>query len=340
MSLEPVLVLSRVTVELETRAGLVRPVDDVSLTLARGEALGLVGESGCGKTMTALSVLRLLPEGARIASGAVELRSTENDDVIDLATLPPRALRAVRGDRVAIVFQDPMASLNPVMSIGAQIAEAVRAHRKVSRRAAWERAVVVLGQVGIPEPAARARALPHELSGGLRQRALLALGLACDPEVLIADEPTTSLDVTLQAQALELLARLQRERALALLLITHDLGVVAETCTSIAVMYAGHVVEQGPVSTVFARPRHPYTAALLAARPGLGLDDEGAAPKRLAAIPGVVPALQHLPRGCRFQDRCPRVEEACRTTLPSLEAHAPGHLARCFFPLAPREDAP
>jgi len=331
---EPLLALDDVVVEIEGAGGRppARVVDGVSLAIPRGGALGLVGESGSGKSMTASAALRLLPRGARLVRGAVRLAGE------DLVGLSPRALRAVRGKRVGLVVQDAATAFHPALSIGAQLVEAIRAHDDVSRAIARERAAASLSRAGVSTPEARMRALPHELSGGLRQRALLAMALALEPEVLIADEPTTALDVTLQAAVLELL-RAERARGLALWLITHDLGVLAETCETIAVMYAGHLVERAPARALFVAPRHPYTAALLAARPSLDeLEREhaGPAPRRLASIPGTVPDLASPPRGCRFADRCPRVAPMCREGPIPLEEHAPDHLVRCLIPLVER----
>jgi oligopeptide/dipeptide ABC transporter ATP-binding protein len=307
------------------RSGRVRVVDGVSLRVPAGRAVGLVGESGSGKSMTALSILGLLPRGGRITGGAVRL------DGEDLVSAGEARLQAVRGDRVAMVFQEPMTALNPVYTIGDQVGEPLRIHRGASRREARARAVALLADVGIADPERRAAEYPHQLSGGMRQRAMIAMALACRPSLLIADEPTTALDVTIQAQVLELIGRLRREREMALLLITHDLAVVAETCDEVVVMYAGQVVEQAPAARLFAAPRHPYTAGLLRAAPSLASTVE-----RLREIPGMVPRLDALPAGCRFQDRCPRVQPRCRAEAPTLDPMGSverGHLARCFFPV-------
>jgi oligopeptide/dipeptide ABC transporter ATP-binding protein len=318
----PVLSIRDLAVEFATDDGVLRAVDGVSLDLPRGKTLGLVGESGSGKSATALAVLRLHPTPpTRIPSGAIQY------DQHDLLTLPEADLRALRGDRIAMIFQDPMTSLNPVHAVGEQVSEALRAHRRISRRAARDRAIELFARVGIPEPAERARAYPHQLSGGMRQRVMIAMALVCDPEVLIADEPTTALDVTIQAQILELLARLQRESGMSVLLITHDLGVVAEVCEEVAVMYAGQIVEQTTTAELFRAPRHPYTAGLLASIPRLGAHTE-----RLREISGIVPDLRHPPSGCRFHDRCPRVRDRCRAEAPALLPMDPGRVARCFFP--------
>jgi oligopeptide/dipeptide ABC transporter ATP-binding protein len=301
-----------------TSRGLVRAVDGVSFAVERGEVLGLVGESGCGKSVTSLSILRLVPPPGRIAAGGVFL------DGENLLTLDAEAMRQVRGARIAMVFQEPMTSLNPVFPVGDQIAAAVRAHEGRSRRAAWDRAEAMLDLVQVPSPRERARDYPHQLSGGLRQRAMIALALAAGPALLIADEPTTALDVTIQAQILDLLRRLQAERGMAILLITHDLGVVAELCHRVAVIYAGRIVELAPVGEIFARPVHPYTRGLLRCLPH---------PSRfgqpLASIEGAPPDLRAAPAGCRFAPRCPHAVARCRLDEPPLEARAPGHLVRC-----------
>lgn len=297
-----------------------RAVDGVSFDLAAGESLALVGESGSGKTATALSILRLIPDPpGRIVGGEVLLAGR------DLLRLAPGEMRSVRGGEIAMVFQDPMSSLNPVLSVGRQIEEAVLAHSRVSRRAAWARVVELLGQVGIPDPATRALAYPHQLSGGMRQRVLISMALACHPRLLIADEPTTALDATVQMQVIELLRKLMRDLGMSLLLITHDMGVVAELADRVAVMYAGRIVETGPVGDIFDRPLHPYTAGLFASSPRLH------APKqRLATIPGEVPDLFSLSKGCRFVGRCPIELESCSLQDPLLALHAPGRLSACL----------
>jgi peptide/nickel transport system ATP-binding protein len=299
--------------------GEARAVDGVSFALEAGRVLGLVGESGCGKSMTALSLMRLVPPPGRVVGGAVRLEGRE------LLALPERDMRAVRGAGLAMVFQEPMTSLNPVFTVGSQIAEAVRIHRRVGRRDAWARAVALLGEVGIPEPARRAHDYPHQLSGGMRQRVMIAIAISCEPKVLIADEPTTALDVTIQAEILDLLRALRQRRGMALLLITHDLGVVAEQVDDVAIMYAGRIVEQASVIDVFARPRHPYTRALFRSIPGIAGRRE-----RLETIPGQVPDLRRLPSGCSFRDRCPDAIDACAAQVPPLEPKAPGHLAACI----------
>jgi peptide/nickel transport system ATP-binding protein len=312
----------------------VAAVNEVSFEVRAGRTLGLVGESGCGKSLTALSILRLCAEPrVRVASGRVLFEGE------DLATAPDRTLRRVRGNRIGIVFQEPSTALNPVRTVGDQVAEPLRVHRGLGRREAWAAAVRLLGDVGIPAAGERARSFPHQLSGGMKQRAMIAMALACDPALLIADEPTTALDVTVQAQILDLLARLRRDRGMAMLLITHDLGVVAETCDDVAVMYAGRIVESGPVADVFARPRHPYTAGLLGIVGRLDAGVEaGEASARLREIAGTVPPLGRGPAaGCAFADRCERAAARCRNETPELEAPdgeaARARRVRCFFPV-------
>ncbi len=298
--------------------GVARAVDRVSFSLAAGRVLGLVGESGCGKTVSALSLMRLVPPPGRIMGGRVLL------DGQDLLALPEREMRTVRGAGLGMIFQEPMTSLNPVFTVGSQIAEAVRLHRSVGRRAAWNRAVELLAEVGIADPARRAHDYPHQLSGGMRQRVMIAMAISCAPRVLIADEPTTALDVTIQAEILDLLGTLRARHGMALLLITHDLGVVAERADEVAIMYAGRIVEQASVLEIFDRPLHPYTQALFRSMPGVGGRRE-----RLDAIPGQVPDLLHLPSGCAFRDRCPQAIEECATVVPPLDEHAPGHRGAC-----------
>jgi oligopeptide/dipeptide ABC transporter ATP-binding protein len=306
------------SVHFHGRNGRVTAVDGVSFEVAEGETLALVGESGCGKTLTALAVLRLLPPGARLEAECVILGGR------DLVRLAERDLRSVRGKEVGVVFQDPLTALNPVWPVGEQVAEVLRVHDGLGRRAAWARAVELLHEVGIADPKRRASEYPHQLSGGMRQRALIAAALACRPALLIADEPTTALDVTVQAQILDLLLRLREERRLSILLITHDLGVVAELAQRVVVLYAGQVIEQSEVASLFRRPRHPYTRALLVALPRL----EGFTHRRLRTIDGAVPDPARLPEGCRFAPRCPHALEACRK-VQELHPIEPGRLVRC-----------
>ncbi|HZF03580.1 MAG TPA: ABC transporter ATP-binding protein [Patescibacteria group bacterium] len=301
-----------------TSAGAVRAVDGVSFAIARGEVLGLVGESGCGKSVTSLSIMRLVPPPGRIVAGRIRL---EGDNLLDKDA---EAMRRVRGARIAMVFQEPMTSLNPVFTIGDQIAAAVLAHEGGRRRAAWDRAVEMLDHVQMPSPGERARDYPHQLSGGLRQRAMIALALAPGPQLLIADEPTTALDVTIQAQILDLLRRLQAERGMAVLLITHDLGVVAELCHRVAIIYAGRIVEMAPVARIFEEPLHPYTRGLLRCLPH---------PSRfgqpLSSIEGAPPDLRGADAGCRFAPRCPLAIASCRRDEPVLAERRPGHFVAC-----------
>ncbi|HEV3468866.1 MAG TPA: ABC transporter ATP-binding protein [Pyrinomonadaceae bacterium] len=287
-----------------TRAGLVRAVDGVSFHLDEGELLGLVGESGCGKSITALSIMRLIAPPGKIVGGEIRFGG-EN-----LLAASEERMRAIRGDDVAMIFQDPMTSLNPVYTVGEQIAEALRLHRDLNRRRAREAAVEAMREVAIPDPARRADDYPHQLSGGMRQRVMIAMALACDPKLLIADEPTTALDVTIQAQILELIDELRRTRNLAVLLITHDLGVVAEVADRVCVMYTGRIVEESPVGELFARPKHPYTEGLLRSVPKLSSDEVGRA-ERLQTIEGTVPKPSNLPPGCHFAPRCPHRMPRC-----------------------------
>jgi peptide/nickel transport system ATP-binding protein len=327
----PVLEVQGLRTAFRTDRGEIVAVDGVDLAVPAGATLALVGESGSGKSVTSLSVLRLLPHGVgRIAAGQV-LFAPPGEAPVDLATLDAEALREVRGGRIGMVFQEPMTSLNPVFTVGNQIAEPLRVHRQMNRHTASLAAVRLLEQVGIPDPAKRVRQFPHELSGGMRQRVTIAMALACNPPLLIADEPTTALDVTIQAQILDLLQRLQRERGMAMLFVTHNLGVVAEIADRVAVMYAGRVVEDGPVAELFRAPRHPYTMGLMASMPRLG---EASALRRqggtLPAIPGVVPSIADRPPGCAFAPRCPLAADACRAAVPPLETVAGDHRSRCL----------
>lgn len=303
----------------------VRAVDDVSYSVEQGEILGVVGESGSGKSVTALSVMGLVPRPAgRIVGGAIRLMGR------DLVALDDAAMREVRGRDISMIFQEPMTALNPVLTVGYQIAEPLRLHQGMSRAAAWKRAVEMLESVQISDAARRARQYPHELSGGMRQRVMIAMALACDPKVLLADEPTTALDVTVQAQILRLLRDLRDRLRTAIVLITHDLGVVANTCDRVVVMYAGRKVEEAGVSELFRQPLHPYTLGLLAAMPSMSARNGGVR-SHLTEIPGSVPNLKHLPPGCRFASRCARAQDVCRMKEPPLEARGT-HLVACFFP--------
>ena len=310
-----------------TRQGIVKAVDGVDFQVASGETLAIVGESGCGKSMTALSLMRLIPDPpGRIVSGAVRLAGR------DLLKLSEDEMRGVRGNDISMIFQEPMTSLNPVMTIGKQISEALILHRDMDRKQALKRAIEMLDLVRIPEPKQRAKEYPHQLSGGMRQRAMIAMALACNPKVLIADEPTTALDVTIQAQILELIVELQREFGAAVILITHDLGVVAETARRVIVMYAGRKVEEAEVGELFARPMHPYTMGLLASIPRLDLmrGQEARSANRLQEIPGIVPPLFDLPEGCAFAPRCERADDLCRRERPTYQEKRPGHWAACW----------
>ena len=307
-----------------TNSGLFKAVDDVSFSVRRGETLAIVGESGCGKSVTALSIMRLVPNPpGKIVGGSVMLEGT------DLLDLDESEMRAIRGDRISMIFQEPMTSLNPVMRIGDQITEAVRLHRAMSHKEAWNQAVEMLRLVRIPVPERRALEYPHQLSGGMRQRAMIAMALACRPALLIADEPTTALDVTIQAQILALILDLQKELGMGLVLITHDLGVVAQTAQRVIVMYAGKKVEEADVETLFAHPLHPYTRGLMASIPTVPAPGAKAS-ARLVEIPGMVPSLTNLPKGCAFAPRCELAIQRCREEYPPLQAWGTDHLAACW----------
>lgn len=307
--------------EFITDSGVIRAVDGVSLSVRQGEALGIVGESGCGKSITSLSIMQLLPKRiGRVASGEVRFKGK------DMLKLSRREIRQVRGNRMAMIFQEPMTSLNPVFKIGKQISESARYHLKLGKKEAWERSVDMLRKVGIPRPERIAEQYPHQLSGGMRQRVMIAMAMVCSPQLLIADEPTTALDVTIQAQILDLMRELQRTENMAIMMITHDLGVVAEMCDRVMVMYAGQVVEETDVKTLFSNPKHPYTRGLMASLPQLAGDQ-----KRLSSIPGQVPNPAHMPAGCRFAPRCPVKQEQCELTQPELLEIEPGHRCRCLL---------
>src|SRR6266566_4726812 len=312
-----------------TDNGLARAVDGVSFEIGAGETVGLVGESGCGKSVTALSLLRLIRPPGRIEPGSQIVF-----DGTDLATIDEKSMRAIRGARISMVFQEPMTALNPVFTIGDQVAEVVRVHHAGSKREAWERAVQMLETVGIASPAQRAHEYPHQLSGGMRQRVVIAMALVMNPALVIADEPTTALDVTIQAQILELLRELQQKFGTSILLITHDLGVVAETVSRVIVMYGGEIVEEAPVRELFATPHHPYTEGLLNAMPQVGHERE-----RLATIPGTVPPPTAWPSGCRFHDRCPYAWERCAAEHPPLYQIGTGHVSRCHLADEPQRRA-
>lgn len=315
----PLLAVTDLRVTLNTARGPADVLRGVSFALDRGDTLGLIGESGCGKSITALALMGLLPEGARVA-GSIRFDGRE------LTTLDETAWCGLRGRRLGMVFQEPMSALNPLHTIGRQIAEPLRLHRGLSAAAARAEALRLLERVQLPEPKRRLDAYPHQLSGGQRQRVVIAIALACGPDLLVADEPTTALDVTIQREVLELIGQLVADAGMGLLLISHDLGLMAKSVRRLMVMYAGTVVEAGPTEAVFARRAHPYTRGLYAARPKLGM----ARGQRLATIPGRVPELVDLPPGCPFADRCPLVIEACRAALPAEHTVAPGHVARCI----------
>jgi peptide/nickel transport system ATP-binding protein len=307
------------SVELQTHRGPALAVRDVSFSLERGDSLGLVGESGCGKSITAMALLGLLPEGARV-TGSIVFEGQE------LVGKPERELCALRGDRIGMIFQEPMTALNPVHTVGRQVAEPLRLHRKLSRAQARKQAIALLDRVGIPDAARRLDAYPHQFSGGQRQRITIAMALACGPDLLIADEPTTALDVTIQAQILDLIRELVAERGMALILISHDLGVIAQNVRRMLVMYGGSVVESGTTAAVFANRMHPYTLGLFAARPAL----RAAKGRRLATIPGTVPELVDLPSGCPFAGRCAFTIPECQVTVPPPHEVEPGHRVRCI----------
>jgi oligopeptide/dipeptide ABC transporter ATP-binding protein len=328
---DALLSIRGLTTAFETDAGRLRAVDDVSFDAQRGQTLAVVGESGCGKSVTALSVMRLVPSPpGEIEEGEIQFEGR------NLLTLPEKEMRSVRGAQISMIFQEPMTSLNPVYSVGSQIVEAIRIHRRMGRREGRERAIEMLQLVGIPSPRERMDAYPHELSGGMRQRVMIAMALSCDPKLLIADEPTTALDVTIQAQILELLRRLQDKLGMSIVFITHDLGVVAEFANEVVVMYAGRVVEIGPVTKLFRDPLHPYTRGLLASVPPLDVSRAAGPPARLPTIDGVVPRLTDLPPGCRFAERCQfRAEQSdyqrCFNEEPELRRLEDGRSVRCHF---------
>ncbi len=320
-----ILEIDDLRTHFHTRDGVVRAVDGVSISVERGETLSIVGESGCGKSVTAMSVLRLLPiPPAKIESGRILFEGE------DLLQATEERMREIRGNQISMIFQEPMTSLNPVMPVGRQIAESLELHQSLSRREAADRAVAMLDLVQIPEPRQRSEEYPHQLSGGMRQRVMIAMALACNPAILIADEPTTALDVTIQAQILDLMLQLKDEIGAAIVFITHDLGVVAETAQRVVVMYAGRKVEEAAVGDLFARPLHPYTFGLMGSIPKLATRGTAAKRGRLAEIPGVVPALKREIAGCAFAPRCPFAAERCRVETPVLEAREAGRLVACW----------
>jgi peptide/nickel transport system ATP-binding protein len=324
------LEIEQLQTHFRTQDGVNRAVDGISFHVNEGETLAVVGESGCGKSVTAMSILRLVPEPPAKIAGSIRFQGK------DLLKFSEREMRSIRGNEISMIFQEPMTSLNPVLTIGRQLGETLRLHEGLDRKAAETRAVEMLALVGIPEPRWRLREYPHQLSGGMRQRVMIAMALACNPKLLIADEPTTALDVTIQAQILDLMRDLKHRVGAAIILITHDLGIVAEVAERVMVMYAGRKLEEAPVAELFRTPRHPYTRGLLGAVPKLGSSLTGSA-TRLAEIPGLVPSLKHRIKGCVFASRCAYATELCHQVAPALESKAPGHLAACHY--APKEAA-
>jgi len=323
----PLLEITDLRTEIKLREGVVHAVDGVTLGVAQGETLGIVGESGCGKTMTALSIINLLPTGGHIAAGSIALDGQE------ISSLSEENMRHIRGNEIGMIFQDPLTSLNPTMTVGRQISEVVRLHRDVTKEQAMDRAAEVLDLVGIPRVRERIKEYPHQFSGGMRQRVMIAMALACEPKLLIADEPTTALDVTIQKQILELIDDLRLRLGMSVILVTHDLGVIAGRADRVAVMYAGKISEITDTETLFTRPRHPYTEALFQALP----DKAAEAGERLYSIPGLPPDLVHPPAGCRFAARCRYATDRCRTEEPPLAGEVAGHEFRCFYPVGPSE---
>ena len=326
---EPLLSVENLRTYFHTGPAVARSVDGVSFVVNAGETVGIVGESGCGKSVTALSILRLIQQPGRIEDGSRIMFEGK-----DLVTLDGEAMRAVRGNRISMIFQEPMSALNPVFTVGDQVAEVARVHGNGSRKDAWQRAVEMLTLTGIPSPAERAKQYPHQLSGGMRQRVLIAMALMMNPALVIADEPTTALDVTIQAQILELLVDLQKRLGTSILMITHDLGVIAETATRVLVMYGGEVVEEASVTTLFDSAHHPYTEGLMNAMPQITESRE-----RLNVIPGTVPPPTAWPSGCRFRDRCPYSWEKCEREHPPLYQIGPGHTSRCHLAVEPERRA-
>ena len=318
---ENLIEVKKLVTQFSGKNGTVTAVDGVSFNIKKGETLGIVGESGCGKSVTSMSILRLIPpQSGKIASGEILFGGK------DLTKLSDKEIRQIRGNEIAMIFQDSMTGLNPVMTIGKQLVETITAHSKMDKKEAWERAREMLMKVGIPSPAQRLKEYPHQLSGGMRQRVMIAMALSCNAALFIADEPTTALDVTIQAQILDLMNQLKKETGTSILFITHDLGVVAEVCDDVAVMYCGRVVERGDVKTIFANPSHPYTKGLLGSIPRLG--DAG---KELKSIPGNVPNPKYMPKGCKFEPRCPYASEKCREEEPGFFQIEEGHISRCWL---------
>lgn len=321
MEKQPLLTVRNLRTYFYTEDGVVKAVDGVDFEVYEGETLGIVGESGSGKSVTSLTILRLLDPKGKIEEGSEIIFDGKN-----LLELSDDEMRKIRGNEIAMIFQEPMVALNPVFTIGEQIMEAILLHQDVDKKTAREMAIDMLRKVGIPEPQKRVDEYPHELSGGMRQRAMIAMALSCRPKLLIADEPTTALDVTIQAQILELMKELQKEYGMAIILITHDVGVIAENADRVVVMYGGKVMETSDVKTIFKKPKHPYTWGLLTSIPRLDVEQE-----RLYSIPGMVPDPLHFPQGCRFNTRCDFKESKCSVEMPPLIEVEPGHLSRCFF---------
>ena len=322
---DPLITIENLQTHFFTDEGVVKAVEDISLSIEKGKTLGLVGESGCGKSVTALSIIRLISSPGRIVGGRITMYDKSRQTV--LTELPEAQMRKIRGARISMIFQEPMTSLNPVFTVGAQIGEAIRLHQKVGRREAHRRAVQMLDKVRISAPERRAHDYPHQFSGGMRQRGMIAMALACNPQLLIADEPTTALDVTIQAQILDLLRELQQLTGMSILIITHDLGIIAEMADEVAVMYASKVVEQAPVRELFAHPRHPYTHGLFKSKPSPGQSKE----HKLNTIEGMVPSPLHFPPGCKFHPRCQHNQARCQQEEPQLHTLAAEHLASCHF---------
>lgn len=304
---------------ISSKDGKLVPVDGVDITIPKGKTVGIVGESGCGKSMTAMSIMGLLPNTTHIEEGKILFQD------MDLTKLNPKELRKITGDKISIIFQEPMTSLNPVIQVGKQVREAILLHEKVSKEEAKQRVIEIFRQVGIPEPERRYNAYPHQLSGGLRQRVMIGMAMVCNPDLLIADEPTTALDVTIEAQILHLMRQLQKDKGTSIMMITHNLGVVAEICDQVYVMYAGKVVESAEVHELFQNPKHPYTQGLLGALPKMD------SRQRLNSIDGMVPTLKDMPTGCRFAPRCPMATQKCREEQPALVDVTAGHQVRCFM---------
>lgn len=318
--------LENIKTVISSKDGKLVPVDGVDIEIPKGKTIGVVGESGCGKSMTAMSIMGLLPNNTHVEEGKILLGET------DLTKLSPKELRKITGDKISIIFQEPMTSLNPVIQVGKQVREAILLHEKISKEEAKQRVIEIFRQVGIPEPERRYRSYPHQLSGGLRQRVMIGMAMVCNPDLLIADEPTTALDVTIEAQILHLMRQLQKQKGTSIMMITHNLGVVAELCDKVYVMYAGKVVEYADVYELFKNPQHPYTVGLLGALPKMDSN------QRLDSIEGMVPTLKDMPKGCRFAPRCPHATARCAEQLPPLIQIGQEHQVRCFLAGAKEED--